>query len=244
MSATSNPTALGAPPVESTEHRLVFAEDQEDPLRTTLTFAILVVCVATGIAGILRPNPDLVRIKRQVEAKVDLIQVDVVKQPEPPPPENLPPPEMKLPDNAPVIAVAAPTAPVAFALPVDGLVQIVEARYAAAAAPVAQTTNVVVVRPQLPAPQRISSPGTGNNPLPVLHYPGIAQRKHQTGSVTVHVLIDTQGKVTGIKLVKPTRYTELNEGIDYEANASWVGKTYFPPGPERILEFPIDFILQ
>lgn len=245
VEVTSNP-ALPAPQTEDAEaSRIHFAEDVDGPLRTSLTLAILLTFLGAGISGIYTHEPRLIALKRQVEAKVDIIQVDVTTPPEPPPPPDTPPPpEMKLPENTPVIAVAAPTAPVAFALPVDGLVQIVEARYAAASAPVAQTTNVTVVKPQLPAPQRISSPGTGNNPLPLPGYPATALRKRQTGVVTVHVYIDENGKVSQIKLIKPTRYTELNEGIDREATANWLGKAYFPPGSARILEFEIEFNLR
>src|ERR1041384_215572 len=77
---------VAAPGLEDAElHRIRFAEDMDDPLRGSLTLAILLLFLGSGISGIIRHNPHLITLKRDLPAKVDIVQVDLTTPPQPPP---------------------------------------------------------------------------------------------------------------------------------------------------------------
>src|SRR6266850_4620383 len=104
-----------------------------------------------------------------------------VKQDEPEPQEQ----PLDTPQVATVVAAADPST-VAFAVPVEGAVTVVPARFATAPPPINTAP---------PKPTKFDPDATaGDFPKPA--YPGIAQRNKYQGTATIEILVDSSGRVT------------------------------------------------
>lgn len=96
------------------------------------------------------------------------------------------------------------------------------------------TPSTGVARGQMSAAARLAQ---GRMPAPT--YPSSARRSGQTGTVTVEFSVDTAGRVTSVRALKPCRWPLLNE----EALRT-VRRWIFPPGPAMTLRRPIVFQLR
>ncbi len=237
---------------------------------TTLVF--WVVCTCVGLAGlwIHYPRPIL---PAAPNVQTQLVNVELPKEtatppPDTPPPEPAPPspvlatllpqvpPSIAVPDAPTVTPVAAPSAAVAFAVPVEGLTRIVDASQAAHAGarggaattgtgqgrgPAVPAAPAITPLPQVQGPPVVTrltyGQGEGRQPLP--EYPREAAEARQQGTVTVRFSVDETGTVTSAQIPPGggTRFPLLNQSA-----LRTVREAYrFPPGPPRLYEIPIQF---
>lgn len=131
------------------------------------------------------------------------------------------------------IPVAQPSPAIAFALPVTGPVQIVEAKHAAYS------------QPSAPAPAAASTPqrltfGEGEGRQPAPNYPESARKQGQEGVVLVRFTVAEDGHVTTAQAVEPCRWHLLNEEAVRVIRQRW----RFLPGQLRVYDVPIRFVLK
>jgi hypothetical protein len=121
-------------------------------ITAVLTFTIWIGCLTVGLLGFTFPYPQPQQPARETSPIMpEILQVELATDslpardvPPPPPDPSQPPPLMEpmiLPQAPPMVAVAEPTPAIAFALPVEGPVRIVEMKQAdhtLQATPVAQ----------------------------------------------------------------------------------------------------------
>jgi protein TonB len=218
---------------------------REPSFAAILTFVLWVGCVAIGIVGLLtpysRPEPSA---SKQAPVQAQILQVELTTDPLPPPDiaplQPAAPPPLKEPilqpqAAPPMIAVAEPTA-VAFAVPVEGPVQIVEPKHAAYAANSIPTNAVPA---PAPIPQRITyGEGEGRQPAP--EYPYQARREGQEGTVTLRFTVGDAGRVLAAEAVSPSPWTLLNEAALRVVRERW----RLRPGAPRLYEVSIRFELR
>ena len=159
--------------------------------------------------------------------------VELSKEP-PSPNENERPPgsprsSMPLPADAmapPPIAVAEPSAAIAFAVPVEGPTRIVpldQAGYGKASAGAS-------------AVQRLTfGQGEGRQPSP--DYPAQAIQLHQEGTVVVRLAVAESGQVSSAEAIQSCPWPMLNEAALRAVRQQW----RFPPGGLRVYDFAIHF---
>jgi protein TonB len=141
-----------------------------------------------------------------------------------------PDPQSKIP---PPIPVAQPSAAIAFALPVEGPIRVVEARQAAYAQSSSATTMATA-----PNPTKLTfGVGEGNQPTP--EYPFRAKREGQEGTVMVRFTVAEDGHVAAVEAALPSRWPLLNESALRTVKERW----HFPPGELRVYVVPIRFEL-
>jgi TonB family protein len=172
---------------------------------------------------------------KQEAVKVEMLEVKLSNDPEPPPENQTPASEadpLASPQIPQPIAVAQPSPAIAFALPVKGPVRIVEASHAAytqssspapVAAPALQALTFEQSKQWLPRPD----------------YPERARRDGQEGVVTVRLTVAEDGHVAAVEAVAPTRWFLLNEEALRAAR-----RGHFPPGKPRVYDIPIRFVLK
>src|SRR5450432_270484 len=170
--------------------RIGFESNDDTPLAPVLTFVVWVVCLAIELLGFLlsysRPHRPG---KAPESAKVEKLLVELSSAPAAPLENEQPPgsPSTSLPADAmapPPIAVAEPSAAIAFAVPVEGPTRVVPFDQATYAKP---TT--------IPAVQRLTfGQGAGRQPSP--QYPIQAIQQHQEGTVVVRLVVGENGQVS------------------------------------------------
>ena len=216
------------------------SESHDLSLLQIATLVVWIACLGAGGLGLAmhygRPVPKTVAAPIQAE----ILNVELTSDPLPrsnlaPPPANLPtPPPMPEtptpPPQAPALtAVAEPSPAIAFAIPVAGPVQIVEAKHAA---PVRENSPA-------PAPQKlVFGHGEGRQPGP--QYPPLAQRQGQEGVVGVRFTVSESGDVLGAEAVNPSPWPLLNREAIRTIRHRW----QFQPGPTRVYAIDIRFELQ
>ncbi|MGV3772483.1 MAG: energy transducer TonB [Verrucomicrobiales bacterium] len=151
---------------------------------------------------------------------------------------STPPPAMTMPaaPSVPAMtAVAQPSASIAFAVPVEGPVRIVEK---------AETSYSRVVEPQ-PVVQAAAAPvqaltfGQGEGRQPAPEYPYKAMREGQQGSVKVLFTVDESGRVLTAEASTPSPWAMLNAAAVKAVKERW----RFRSGPVRTFEVSIRFQL-
>jgi hypothetical protein len=181
-----------APPTNLMAH-IGFEPNDDTPLAPVLTFVAWVVCLTIGLLGFLMPySRPHQTIKTPQSVKVERLVVELSKEPEVPlenehPPGN-PLSPVPLPADAmapPPIAVAQPSAAIAFAVPVEGPTRVVPFDQATYARPSSTAT---------PAVQRLTfGQGEGRQPSP--EYPVQAIQQHKEGTVVVRLVVGEGGQV-------------------------------------------------
>jgi protein TonB len=176
----------------------------------------------------------------------------------PPPPETIPPPPAALSALAPLAApalvpVAAP-ANVRFAIPVNApvLPQAPPAHSGvnasnAAGNPAGSAAGNLTGSPDFTGIAGTGTPGVptllqfgvGAGAQPAPEYPARALTNRQQGTVRVRFAVDENGTVSDVEVVSPCRFPLLNESATYTVSRHWL----FPPGPPRLYEVDIKFIL-
>jgi TonB family protein len=208
------------------------------------TLVLWTGCLSIGGLGFAlaytRPQP----LKpAAVATQAELLHVELTNDPLPPLEPQLssamtPPPLEPLPAPAavpPLMAVAPVTAEVAFALPVEGPVRIVDAAHAAYASP---TQQAVATAAPAPVQSLIYGVGDGRQPAPT--YPREAVRAGQEGKVNVRFSVGENGRVLTAEAAGPSPWPLLNEEAIRTIRQRW----RFPRGPLRLYEVTIRFELQ
>jgi len=173
-------------------------------------------------------------IKTPQSVKVERLVVELSKEPEVPPenqrPLGSPLSSTSLPADAmapPPIAVAEPSAAIAFAVPVEGPTRVV---------PFDQATYARPSSAAKPAVQRLTfGQGEGRQPTP--EYPVQAIQQHQEGTVVVRLVVGESGQVSSAEATQPCPWPMLNEAALRAVRQQW----RFPPGSPRVYEVAIHF---
>jgi protein TonB len=124
---------------------------------------------------------------------------------------------------------AADSTSVAFAVPVQGAVAIAPAAHLATPPPPVD---------QAPARAIQFNPNVrdgGSYPPP--SYPGVAQRNHYEGTVTIEISVSETGAITEAKVYKSSGYPVLDEAALEVVKRRW----RFPGGQPRLYRWPCIF---
>ena len=224
---------------------LPFAPARADGLRTipVVTLVLWLGCSAIAALGFALPyvRPQAVKAAA-TPLQVEMLNVELSNDPlpelQPLPADPLAavalPEALNQPQAAQVVAVAAPSPTIAFAVPVEGPVRVV---------PVAQASYS---RPEsAPVPVATASPvesltfgqGAGRQTAP--DYPLVAQRAGQEGVVQVRFVVAENGRVTAAEAVAPSPWPMLNDSAVRTIRNRW----RFPTGNRRAYEVAIRFVL-
>lgn len=211
-----------------------FEPNDDTPLAPVLTFVIWVVCLSIGLLGFLlsysRPHRP---VKTPESVKVERLVVELNNAPDVSPENDRPPggaaSVAPLPEDAmapPPIAVAEPSAAIAFAVPVEGPTRVVPFNEATYARPSSTP----------PAIQRLTfGQGEGRQPSP--QYPAQAIQQHQEGTVVVRLVVGENGQVSSAEATQPCPWPMLNEAALRAVRQQW----RFAPGDLRVYEVAIRF---
>jgi protein TonB len=218
-------------------------------LSGVFVLAIWFSCLAIGLIGwwVRYPRPtapkaetETVLVQRlEVELAPDLAPPQLTPatiidaSAPPPPPDAVPPVNLPAP-----VAVAAPSPSIAFAIPVEGPVTVVEANRAAYTAPPAETQTAPVAAPAA-APQILTF-GTGEGRQPAPEYPRRAIREGQEGTVVVRFVVNADGRVVSAQAHEPSAWPLLNESAVRVVRERW----RFRAGEPRAYEVAIRFELK
>jgi periplasmic protein TonB len=232
IQAVGPPAAAG--PANLIAH-IGFEPSDNTPLTPVLTFVVWIVCLAIGLLGFLLPYSRLHRsTKAPKPVNVERLVVELSKEPEAPPENERPPGSpsstVPLPADAmapPPIAVAQPSAAIAFAVPVEGPTRVV---------PFDQATYARPSSTAKPAVQRLTF-GQGEGLQPSPEYPAQAIQQHQEGTVVVHLVVSESGQVSSAEATQPCLWPLLNEAALRAVRQQW----RFPPGALRVYEVAIHF---
>lgn len=210
-----------------------------------LTLVVWLACLTIGGLGFAYPYARPQPKPPEPVIVAQRIQVELTGEPLPPvdrapvPPDPAAPP--KLPDNTvmaaapPLLAVAEPSPAIAFALPVEGPVRVVEAAQAAFVRPAVTAP----VGAPVPVPQTLTF-GQGDGRQPAPEYPLVARRRGQEGTVLVRFTVGADGRVLATEAVQPSPWPLLNDAALVAIRERW----RFPAGPVRWYEVPIQFVLK
>lgn len=230
-------------------------------LTAIITLVLWLVCLSVGALGFAFPyaRPQPLAKQGPPPVQAELLQVELANDPLPPPDAVAPPaapsqpPPLPDPASTPplpvLIAVAEPSPAIAFALPVEGLVRVVEARQAAHSVPptavVHTSTNAsttpaarsaAVARAPAPATETlVLGVGEGRQPAPA--YPGRARREGQEGTVGVRLTVGEDGRVMGADAWSPAPWPLLNESAVRTVRQRW----RFAAGRLRVYDVAIRF---
>jgi protein TonB len=167
-------------------------------------------------------NPDPAPIQEQLaDASAEPVDSALSTTDSPSPP----------PVASPLALAAAPSALIAFAVPVDGPVRIVSAMQAAPAPKMAATPAPVVVQ------HLVFGQGEGRQPAPA--YPPQAVIERQEGVVIVRFTVGEDGHVITAELSAPSRWPLLNQAALDVVRSQW----RLSPGAVRTEDVRIRFQL-
>ena len=212
-----------------------FEPNDDTPLAPVLTFVAWVVFLAIGLLGFLLPYSRPHRpVKAPESVKVQRLVVELSSPSEVPleneQPMGSPSSSVPLPAEAiapPPIAVAQPSAAIAFAVPVEGQTRVV---------PYNQATYASPSSTAMPAIQRLTfGQGEGEQPSP--EYPAQAIQQHQEGTVVVRFVVGENGQISSAEIAQPCPWPLLNESVLRAARHQW----RYPPGNVRVYEKAIRF---
>ena len=256
------------------------SDNFRDVLLACATLVLWSLCAAGGAIGYYVPYPRPAPPKPELQTQ--LVQVDLPPDAAAPPPPAPPevaapldaesssppaaapvpaaPPPPALAEAPAITPVAAPTAAVAFAVPVEGLTRIVDVSQAAhgapphPAAPGASGGAGPTLAPAPPAPRTVAPPiaappaappvahltfGQGEGRQPPPEYPRDAVQAGQEGTVVLRFQVDETGRVTSVNVAAASRWPLLNQAAVRAVRDTW----RFAPGSERLFEVPIEFQL-
>lgn len=237
-----------------------------------ITLVLWAGCLLVGTLGFVlpysRPRPPA---PPTPVLQAELIKVELTTRPapppaavQPPPPDPAQPPPLFTPATPPqapqLVAVAAPSPAVAFALPIEAPSRIIEIKQAAFVRPAPQPTTVVA-KPAPPTtgsgqPSTNSGPATstgtvaapavesltfghGDGDQPAPDYPLAARRAGQEGTVVVRFSVGTDGRILAAEPSSPSPWGALNREAVRVIRDQW----RFKPGPVRLHEVAIRFQL-
>ena len=218
---------------------------QAVPTSAVFTFVLWSGCLVIGFLGIVlpytRPSPPQ---KEQPAVRAEMLQVELTNDPLPPiiPQTGVTPPQPPaldqlpavMPEIPPLTTVAEPTA-VAFAVPVEGPVRVVEpAKASFAAAPTAEPKPAVAA-----PPVQVLTYGQGEGRQPAPEYPLRARREGQEGLVGIRFSVGEDGRVLSAEAVSASPWKLLNDSALRAVRERW----RFSSGSLRLYEVSIRFQL-
>jgi protein TonB len=227
--------------------RRMSAEESPEAMVAMATSVVWVLCAVIGLFGFVLPY---VRAKRAAAEPAPLIaqKIEVELAPEPPVLDPLTPPDPNTPPPPPdavvqpqlptPVAVAKPSPAIAFAVPVEGPVRIVQAKQATHVIPPAPKTNAVATARPVQAQQLVHGSGEGVQAQPT--YPRRAAQEGQEGTVVVWMSVGPDGRVIDARAIQPSPWPLLND----EAVRVVKNKWRFQTGAMRAFEVPIRFQLE
>ncbi len=221
--------------------RLCLPQEYKDSYRTLAWVnSICALFLLVGLIGLKSPRI----IVRPIAPVMDAVPVvwtpPEEQQPNPsdqPKPDDTEPQPTDMPTDVPQVAqvVAPADANVAFAVPVQGAVQVVkEARFA-------PPPPAVLTAPPAPKPTNFNphaNGGEGVFPDPI--YPSLAQRNQYQGTVIIEIKVEESGAITSATVHKSSGFKILDDAALQVVERRW----RFTPGPKRWLLWPCTFKLQ
>ena len=239
--AASAPMQATARPASRPFAHEVAADSRFTPV---VTLVLWVSCSLIGVLGFAMPYARPLVAKAQPEpVPVEMLNVELTSEPQPdlaPPVANLlatpPPAEAVAQPNLPQpLAVALPSAAIAFALPVEGPARIVDA--AQASYSTSAVSNNAVATTAVPVQTLTYGQGAGRQPAP--EYPWRAQHEGQEGVVNVRFTVAENGRVLSAEAVTPSPWPMLNDSAVRTVRNRW----RFNAGSLRAYEVAIRFVL-
>lgn len=229
------------PAISQTASRV---EKTEPKMVAVGTMILWLLCVTVGTLGmVLQYTRPVAPQKEAPPIQAEILNVELTQDPLPPPdvqpPTSVSQPPTLIPLPAPqqappMVAVAAPSPAIAFALPVEGPTRVVEARQASYVKPTVPTQAVAATAPVQPL---TFGQGEGKQPAP--EYPARASRAGQEGTVLVRFTVGENGRVLAAEAASPSPWSLLNESAVRTVRERW----RFSPGIVRLYEVAIRFQL-
>jgi len=222
------------------------SKSTELPLTAVTTLVLWLACAGVGAMGLsiayTRPQPAKIA---PPAIQFNKLNVELTNASLPPPDHSAPPPDLASPPPAAAlaqpnlpqpIAVAELSPAVAFAVPVEGPVRIVDAAHAGI------TRNSgpanAVVGPSAPVQTLVFGRGEGRQPAP--NYPQHAKQLGQEGLVSVQFVVDESGRVISAEASQSSPWPLLNEAAVRTVRERW----RFASGAIRRFEVAIHFRLK
>lgn len=199
------------------------------------TLIVWVFCGAVGLFGFVLPYAHPAKAAQPEALTVEMLNVQLSATPELQPASGSSgqpaAAAMVIPSAPQPMAVAEPSAAVAFAIPVENVTRIADVRNASYyQAPANQSAA--------PAVQHITfGQGEGRQPAP--DYPTRARREGQQGTVVVRLTVGETGSVLAAEAVTPSPWPLLNDSAVRTVKNRWA----FSGGRTRVYEVPIRFEL-
>jgi protein TonB len=221
---------------------------REVPLLAVFTFVLWTVTCSVAAVGVLIPyvRPTAAE-KKEMVINAEMLQVELTSEPIATVPEELAstaqpePPELEpvtRPIETPSFTAVADPRVVAFAVPVEGPVRLVEVKAAAFAAPAEPVKTNATAQFATPPQQLIYGQGEGRQPAP--DYPYRAKREGQEGIVNVRFSVGEDGRVLSAEAASPSPWPLLNDAALRAVRERW----RFRAGTVRSYEVAIRFQLR
>jgi protein TonB len=210
------------------------------------TFLTWMICLAGGALGMLipyarprqaPPEPPAIQAQAlQVELSPETAEPlarEILKPAEVAP---VPPAVLEAPAAPPMLAVAEPSAAIAFALPIEGPARVVEKTQAS----FAKADNLPPAATSAAAPIKSLTYGLGEGKQPAPEYPYKAMKEGQEGSVLVQFTVNEAGKVISAEIGGASPWFLLNQAALKVIKERW----QFQRGAMRRYEVSIRFQLK
>jgi periplasmic protein TonB len=223
------------------------AKPADVSLMTMSTLVLWTSCLVVGLVGWLCPYP-LPRsaVKHHEPLPAEILNVELtpdslsLPNAAPVSPDSASPPALQdlaaIPSTPPLIAVAEPSPALAFALPLEGPTQVVEAKLASYARQTDPAATAAVT--PTPAVQTITY-GLGEGKQPAPEYPAKARRDGLEGNVGIRFSVDPTGRVSEAETSAPSPWRLLNDAALRAVRERW----HFKPGTSRRYQVSIRFEL-
>lgn len=199
------------------------------------TLIVWLCCGSVGLFGFVLPYAHPAKPAAPEPLPVEVLNVQLSAVPEIQPesgsrgqPSST---AMVIPSAPQPMAVAEPSAAVAFAIPVENVTRIADVRNAS----YYQAPANEVAAP--PVQHLTFGQGEGRQPAP--DYPSRARREGQQGTVVVRLTVGETGSVLAAEAVTPSPWPLLNDSAVRTIKNRWA----FGTGRQRVYEVPIRFAL-
>jgi protein TonB len=216
----------------------------EASLAALFTATVWLSCLVVGVVGLALPlSAPPLRPPEPPPVIAELVEVQLGEPPPEPAPAESPPPDPLLPPPlaslaapppSPTLVAVAPSAQIAFALPVQGATVVTDPRLASHHRP-----SVAAGRPAAAPQVQTITYGQGEGKQPAPDYPSQALREGQEGAVVVRFRVAEDGRVQSATVARPSPWSLLDMAAVRVVRERWS----FRPGPPRLYEVSIRFQL-